>query len=92
MRVIHEFIIKRLHGCILRNPPIQMTAVVSVNCVAKCNKQFPIRRVSFLRRQVLHTLVVPPPDFDIGFGLGRTHRAVVVALVLAVAVMVHQVG
>ena len=91
MRVIYEFVVDRLRGSILRNPPIQMTAVVSVNCVAICDQQFPIRRVSDLRQQVPLTLIVPPPGFNVGFSLRRTHRAVVVA-VLLLSSPVHLVG
>ena len=91
MRVVHEVIIKLLHGCILRNPPIQMTAVVSVDCIAKCDDQFPIRRVSYLRQQVARTLFVPPPDFDVSIELRRTHRAVVIALHLLES-LIHPVG
>jgi hypothetical protein len=91
MRVIYESIIEHLRGRILRNPPIQMPAVVLVDCVAVREQQFPIRRVGFLRRQVPLTLIVPPPSCNVGFPLGRTLRAVVVAVLLLDS-LVHWVG
>ena len=80
MRVVYEFIIERLHGCILHNPPVQVAAVVPMDCVAVCEEQFLVGRVGFLCQQAPLTLVVSPADVGCCVGLRHTHSAVIIAL------------
>ena len=82
MRVIYEFIIEHLHGRILRDPPVQVTAVVPMYCVAICDHQFTVGRVGFLCLQVPLTLVVSPADGSRCVLLRRTHRAVIIAVLV----------
>ena len=84
MRVVYEFIIERLHGRILRNPSVQVAAVVPVDCVAVCDRQLSAGRVGNLCQQAPLTLVVSPADVCCCVGLQRTHLAVIIAIVVNV--------
>ena len=78
MRVIYEFIIEHLHGRILRDPPVQVTVVVPMYCVAICDHQLSVGRVGFLCLQVPLTLFVSPADGSRCVLLRPPHRDVII--------------